>query len=139
MKWGQYCLRWRAAIVLAAVVAVGSASIEPATAGPLNDYDLIVFGDLTTSSEVEGKTFVGGNLSGTSNYGTKLTIPSSTVSLQVGGSITSGNIQLNAGSLQVAGNISANVNMNSQGNYAVGGTISGNVNGGTHIPLTTPA
>lgn len=35
----------------------------------LKEWNLIVLGDLTSSSEVEGRTFVGGNLNGnSSNY-----------------------------------------------------------------------
>ncbi|GAL07239.1 hypothetical protein JCM19237_4655 [Photobacterium aphoticum] len=48
----------------------------PAYAGAidiLKEYNLIVFDDLTTTSEVEGKTIVYGNINGTaSNYGIQL-------------------------------------------------------------------
>lgn len=129
--------RWVAMSVVAILVCWGTAT---ATAGPLNDYNLIVLGNLTSSSEVEGKTFVGGNLSSSSsNYGIHLTVPPSELSLIVGGSITSGNIQLNKGSMIVGGNVAAgvNVNMNSGGNYAIGGLKQGNVNGGSQVPFTS--
>lgn len=47
---------------------------SPVAAAPLNfqdilqQFNLVVLGDATNSSEVEGRTYVGGNLSGTSNY-----------------------------------------------------------------------
>ena len=55
-----------------AALALGGAAV-PALAGPvvgldgLRDWNLIVLGDLTSSSEVEGRTFVGGNLNGNSS------------------------------------------------------------------------
>lgn len=126
-------------LAMVAALAVGLPAGR-AAAGPLNSYNLTVLGNLDSNSEVQGTTFVGGNLSGTSNYGISLNVPASSVSLTVGGSITSGNIQLNAGSLVVGQNVAAGtmVNLNSHGNYAVGGTISGTVQGGTHVPFGTP-
>lgn len=125
-------------IVLAMVAALSAG--KSAVAGPLNTYNLTVLGNLDSNSEVQGTTFVGGNLSGTSNYGISLSIPASSVALTVGGSITSGNIQLNAGSVVVGQNVNSGtmVNLNSHGNYAVGGTISGTIQGGTQVPFGTP-
>lgn len=125
--------------VLAVLFVISSELI----AFPLSEYNLVVLGDLTTSSEVEGKAFIGGNLNGSSNYAIKLTteIPGSEVSVRVGGSIQSGNISIQQGSLEVNGNINAGVNVNMNGGpgdtYAVGGSVFGNVNGATSIPLLT--
>src|SRR5690606_23548706 len=66
----------------------------------------IVRGNFSTNSDVEGRTLVGGNLSGqnSSNFGIKLQgkVSSSALVLRVGGDISAGNpIQLNAGSLEI--------------------------------------
>lgn len=139
--------------------ALVTASISPAAAttltGPdlLNDYNLIVFGDATSTSEVDGKAFIGGNLTG-GNYDTH------TVSAGVGipaltvGKNLSGNVNVNGAGVAIGGNLntanyngngggnayiggswtgSANFNLNGTGNVYLGGTKtgSGNVNGGT--------
>ena len=54
-----------------ALTAAGPASATTVIQGmdALHEWNLVVLGDLKSSSEVEGRTFVGGNLSGTSsNY-----------------------------------------------------------------------
>jgi choice-of-anchor A domain-containing protein len=107
---------------------------QPASAALLSGYDLVVFGDLDTNSEVEGKTYVGGNLSGpASNYGVAVTLPKAETSLAVYGNITANNVNISQGSLEIGGNLAggSNVNLNSAGFYAIGGTKFGNVNNGT--------
>jgi choice-of-anchor A domain-containing protein len=123
----------------------------PALAGPaaptptvvsgidaLKEWNLIVLGDMTSSSEVEGRTFVVGTLSGnSSNY----QISSSTTStgadwpgLTVGGDVTGGTKNLNNGSgAIVGGNVTSGFNLNGPLQaVVVGGTISNtNVNGNT--------
>ncbi|MCA9255087.1 MAG: hypothetical protein KDA33_05590, partial [Phycisphaerales bacterium] len=53
-------------IALSAVCAVVIAA--QANAAAINEWNLIVRNNLTSSSEVEGSALVGGNVMGTSNY-----------------------------------------------------------------------
>lgn len=86
------------------------------------DYNLVVFNDLTSNSEVEGNSFIGGNLYGSSsNFCTHCT-PESTfkpfdgVGLKVVGSINGNPKQVNNGTgLEYAGDVNATVNMNGGG------------------------
>ena len=59
-----------AALLAATVLAAAPAYADtPSGISALSEWNLVVLGDLVSSSEVEGRTFVGGNLSGTSsNY-----------------------------------------------------------------------
>jgi len=105
--------------VLGAAAIAASVMVQVAGASAINDWNLIVRHNLTTSSEVEGRTIVGGNISGTSNYGTKLLPASNYVnvdSLVIGGSIASNNYQVNSGRARLFGSKgSANFNMNGGG------------------------
>ena len=105
----------------------------------LKVYNLVVLGDLNSSSEVEGRTWVGGNLTGTSsNYQIKA-LPASTFTgpgLTVVGDVTGGFKNLNNGSgAVVGGSVSSGFNLNgSPQTVKVGGTISNtNVNQNTVI------
>lgn len=99
-----------------AVVAAGAAT---ASADIINNYSLTVLGDLHSTSEVEGRAFVGGNLGGpASNYGTHLTPASEYLGvdvLTVGGNINAINVNLNAGNLRLGGSLNGNVNYNGGG------------------------
>jgi len=143
-----------------AFCAIGAASVgivSPAAAVTatqlLNDYNLIVFGNLTSTSEVDGKTYVGGNVTG-GNYDIhNVNQGSGKSALTVGGNL-SGNVNVNGSGVAIGGNLatsnyngngggnvyigqswtgSANFNQNGSGNVYLGGTKtgSGNVNGGT--------
>jgi len=98
------------------LVLVAGIYSQFSAAGPietLNEYNLVVLNNLYTTSEVEGKTLVGGDLSGTSNYGIRITqnaiVPETT--LIVGGNITAGtNINANGQSVIVGGVNYGNVN-----------------------------
>ncbi|MBB3911028.1 choice-of-anchor A family protein [Sphingomonas desiccabilis] len=115
----------------------------PAAASPvvgvdaLKEWNLIVLGDLTSSSEVEGRTFVGGNLDGnSSNYQIKTPPPSSydTPGLIVVGDVTGGAKNLNNGSgAVVGGNVNSGFNLNgAPQTVQVGGSIANtNVNQNT--------
>ncbi|RBW47363.1 hypothetical protein DS885_03585 [Psychromonas sp. B3M02] len=92
-------------------------------AGPLetlNEYNLVVLNDLTSSSEVEGKTIVAGDLSGSnSNYGTHLPQNDSSIGsvLVVGGDLSSGtNVNANGHDVVIAGINNGNINSNSVSN-----------------------
>lgn len=93
----------------------------------LSDYNVIVSGNLSTTSEVEGRTIVGGNITSgnSSNFGIKLQgkVPSTDLVLRVGGNINSGNpINLDAGSLELGGSIINNRKIN----YNGGGSLVSN-------------
>lgn len=109
---------------------------SPAQAGSLtaidilNTYNLVVFGDLNTTSEVDGRSFVLGNLNGsTSNYATHYSqLPANSApALTVGGNIT-GPINVNGKGLAVGGNVANTVNLNQGGDMTVRGNITSNVN-----------
>lgn len=115
--------------VLAAPPVVGLDSMR--------EWNLIVLGDLQSSSEVEGRTFVGGDLTGnSSNYQIKTPTPSPTgqPGLTVVGNVVGGAKNLNNGSgAIVGGNVSSGFNLNGAAQTVqVGGTISNtNVNQNT--------
>ncbi|RKF19279.1 choice-of-anchor A family protein [Altericroceibacterium spongiae] len=124
------------AVTLVAVPASASSSLIAGT-DVLRTWNLVVLGDLNSSSEVEGRTFVGGNLNGnSSNYNIR-TIPASptgTPGLTVVGDVNGGHKNLNNGSgAIVGGNVNSGFNLNgSPQTVLVGGTISNtNVNSNT--------
>lgn len=118
-------------------------------------YNLIVLGDLTTGHEVEGRTYVGGNISGSAeNFyirGNQVSDGLALPALTVAGSVGSGNYQINnGGSVLVGGSSAANFNMNGTGgNVTIGGSMTGsqtNMGGGvltvggnvaTHVNLNS--
>lgn len=108
----------KSSFVGAAALAAG-VMVQLAGASAINDWNLIVRHNLTTTSEVEGRTIVGGNISGTSNYGIKLLPPANYVnidSLVVGGTVAANNYQVNSGRARLFGSKgSANFNMNGGG------------------------
>lgn len=124
------------------------AASEPLGIDALKVYNLIVLGNLTSTSEVEGRTFVGGDLAGTaSNYLISSSVPASTYTtpgLTVVGNVTSSTINLNnASGASVGGNISGMVNLNGTQTLNVGGSYTPvNVNGSTvntQVGTTDPA
>lgn len=126
---------------LSAAAAVAIA--VPAYASPitgtdiLREWNLVVLGDLTSSSEVEGRTFVGGNLTGNSSNYNISQIPASskgTPGLTVVGDVNGGTKNLNNGSgAIVGGNVNSGFNLNGPAQTVkVGGSISNtNVNQNT--------
>ncbi|MBX3378835.1 MAG: choice-of-anchor A family protein [Phycisphaeraceae bacterium] len=105
--------------VLGAAAVAASVMVQVAGASAINDWNLIVRHNLTTNSEVEGRTMVGGNISGTSNYGTKL-LPTSNYlnidTLVIGGTIGANNYQVNSGRARLFNaKGAANFNMNGGG------------------------
>lgn len=103
----------------------------------LRAWNLVVLGDLSSDSEVEGRTFVGGNLSGnSSNYGIKPLTPSSfsQPGLTVVGNVVGNTKNLNFGSgAIIGGNVDSGFNLNGDPQTVkVGGTIKNtNVNQNT--------
>jgi len=118
-----------AGLVLAsASAAVAAPTPSSADAAEINaglqamrDYNLIVLKDLQSSSQVQGKTFVGGNLSGgSSNYFTNPGSQAGGTALTVGGNVTGGAKNINnGGSLKVGGNLDSGANMNGGGDVRV--------------------
>jgi choice-of-anchor A domain-containing protein len=99
----------------------------------LREWNLVVLGNLESSSDVEGRTFVGGNLTGnSSNYATRATSsPNGQPGLTVVGNVTGSHKNLNNGSgAAIGGNVSSGFNLNGPNQTVkVGGTISNtNVN-----------
>ena len=103
-------------VVVALLVGLYS---QYSLAGPietLSEYNLIVLNDLTSSSEVEGKTLIGGDLSGTSNYGIRLqqNDPTNGDALVIAGDLVSGStVNANGQSVVIAGNNNGQVNASS--------------------------
>jgi choice-of-anchor A domain-containing protein len=126
------------ALAQATVAGTAWADSQPLGLDALRTYNLIVLGDLTSSSEVEGRTFVGGNLTGnSSNYEISSSVPASTYTvpgLTVVGDVTGGAKNLDNGSgAIVGGNVTSGLNLNGAAQTVqVGGTISNtNVNQNT--------
>lgn len=88
-----------------------------ASAGPLSDYNLILFGDLNTSSNVKvyGKALIGGDLKSSGEFGSHLTDASfnATNNVEVLGSVKSTNLTIQNGYLgygntKTIGNLNCN-------------------------------
>ncbi|WP_030539341.1 choice-of-anchor A family protein [Sphingobium sp. DC-2] len=128
--------RYRILLAVAGSALAASAAFASPVSGTdaLREWNLIVLGDLKSSSEVEGRTFVGGDLTGTSsNYqiGTPSTSPNGQPGLTVVGNVTGGIKNLNNGSgAVVGGNVESGFNLNGPSQTVkVGGSIANtNVN-----------
>lgn len=91
-----------------------------ANAGPLSDYNLILFGDLNTSSNVKvyGKALIGGDLKSSGEFGSHLTDPSfnATNNVEVIGNVNSSNLTIQNGYLGYGGTKTiGNLNCNESG------------------------
>lgn len=79
----------------------------------MSRYSLIVLDDLWTNSDVENRTFVGGNITSdaSANFGINVGgIDAAEAMLVVVGDVVSGNpLQLNAGSMRLGGNLNGRV------------------------------
>jgi choice-of-anchor A domain-containing protein len=146
-------MSYRIASAVALMLATPGAALATgsATGGltALADLNLIVLGNMTGGHDVEGKTFVGGSISGgTSTYGIGRSNQGEAVSgyatLTVGGNLNGGNVSngSNGGSGSVAARKSVDIGGSfTGGNFNVDGAIvragsnlSGfNINGGTDV------
>lgn len=127
----------KAGLSVALVMAMAAATPASATTviqgiDALHEWNLVVLGNLTSSSEVEGRTFVGGNLGGnSSNYQirTPATSTATTPALTVVGDVTGGVKNLTGGA-KVGGNVTSGFTLNGNPQTVlVGGTIANtNVN-----------
>ncbi|PSU32439.1 collagen-binding domain-containing protein [Photobacterium lutimaris] len=106
-------------IIPAITISLTSLSIHATPIDIMNEYNLIVFEDLDSNSEVEGKTIVMGDINGTSsNYGIHLPVATAPED-----------------SLIIGGNNNSTLNISSGYNVALGGLDNGtiNLNGGGTI------
>lgn len=125
----------RATIALTATLAMlasGSARAGTLSATDIfSQFNAVVFGNFASTSDVEGRTVVGGNLIGgaTFNLNPAGAAASSYSALNVYGAATSGgNYNINGGgSVTIAGNNNVSFNLNGGGSAYVGGTNSGNL------------
>lgn len=130
------------ALALAALAMAGHAQAQDAAAAlkAMTETNLIVFGDMSGGHDVEGKAYVGGNLSGNSTTvgignGAQGAAASNRSTLTVGGALTANNVNLNNGSNGGAGSVATNFgatvggnaqsfNLNAQNaNVRVGGSL----------------
>lgn len=128
---------------LAATVPVHQASAAmlaaPITSaiGQLQEWNLISFGNYTGGNEVEGRVFVGGNMSANSQFNFKYTTPSpnGTAAVTVVGNTSGSKIDYRGGDLTVGGNQTAStLEINgSQNKVWVGGTNSSSTANGAVI------
>jgi choice-of-anchor A domain-containing protein len=131
-----------AVLMSAAMVPVHARADALTAAQILGQFNLVDYGTLSSSSEVEGRTFVGGDLTGSSTYGTRTLPSSSYATLTVDGSVASANV--NTGGVTIGNGITGSLNLNNNGGGSpvslVGGTISGNANfnGGSVTLANTP-
>lgn len=109
-----------------AIVTALAGSCGIANAGIMSTHNLVVLQNYSSnSSEVEGRTWIGGNFASqnASNYGTMLDPPSNWLGvdvLSVAGNMTIGNqIQIEAGNLRRGGTRTGNVNFNGGGSEIV--------------------
>ncbi|PWR02233.1 hypothetical protein DKT77_13175 [Meridianimarinicoccus roseus] len=126
-----------------AATALTIAFSAPASAAPLSAAEVlslfngVTAGDMSSSQEVEGRLYVGGNLTGnTLQVGFKDVTPSDLDELIVVGDSTIGTINAQNGSdVTIGGNASGTVELNggSQGTRTarIGGSFTGNANQGT--------
>lgn len=123
--------------VIGLAMAVAAVSSAPARADvvSVNDifsqFNAIIFGNFSSNSDVEGRTVVGGNLTGgaTFNLNPSGVSPSSYSALTVYGSATAGgsvNIDNNGG-VTVAGSNNVNFSLNGTGSAYIGGANTGNI------------
>jgi choice-of-anchor A domain-containing protein len=130
--------RWQIAIV-AAVSLLGSVPARAQTltaAQILQQFNAVIFGNFSSSADVEGRAVVGGNVGNGATFyinpGSEA--PSTFAALSVYGSTSGSSININnGGGVTVAGLNSATMTLNGGSSVFIGGGNSGNltVNGGT--------
>jgi choice-of-anchor A domain-containing protein len=114
------------------ILTVGTAHAGALSASDIfSQFNVVVFGTFSSTSDVEGRTVVGGNLTGGATFDLNPAgaAASSYSALTVYGSVTSGgnfNID-NGGGLTIAGSNAGSFNLNGGGFASVGGSNSGNI------------
>lgn len=115
-------------VALGLVGIATPASAQVAGLDAMKEWNLIVLGDLQSSSEVQGRTFVGGDLTGnSSNYQVRTppVSPRGTPGLTVVGDVNGGHKNLNNGAgAAIGGNVNSGFNLNgAPQTVKVGGSI----------------
>jgi len=109
-------LNRRLTVALTALAAASPLCLGQVHASPLEDYNLIVFEDMTTTSNVQGRAFIGGNLDA-GQFATQIPTPLTfTDSLLVGGDLVGGIITVDKGNARIGGNINNTATLTLQGN-----------------------
>jgi choice-of-anchor A domain-containing protein len=106
------------AIAMTGSAAVAATPLSALT--DLKDFDLIVYGNATTPSDIEGASVIGGNFSGATVYlnPNGVTLPTGYSALTVYGSTSGNAINMNnGGSAYVGGTKGAKINFNGGGKY----------------------
>ena len=131
MRWTQMVRTL--SVGMLAVVAAGSAQAAmiatPVTTAinQLKEWNLVAFNNYTANNEVEGRVFVGGNMSSNYQYNFKATSvsPNGTAAVTVVGNTSGGKIDFRQGDLVVGGsNTASTLEANSSGTAYIGGTDS---------------
>ncbi len=131
----------RTTVILATAAAIGLPGAASATAlnawELLNQFNVITTGDLDTNQDIEGRAYVGGNLSGGAKQVNSMgTAPASQFDhLVVVGNVTGGNLNLNnGGNATVGGDVTNSVfELNGGGTLRVGGSLTAVANQGTKL------
>lgn len=115
------------------LVMAGEARAATTAYDLLDQFNAIVFGDFANNADVEGRTIVGGNLTGGASFYIKPSAQegaTSLAALNVYGNATAAKTYnlSNAGAAFIAGGNSASFNMNGGGSLTVGGNNAGNAN-----------
>ena len=126
----------RAACLLAAFGSAAPVGAQAASTNFLSEFNAIVFGNFSTSADVEGRTVIGGDMTGGATFALKLLSGTSSYSpLTVYGDETSRN-WFNVdqgGGVTVLGSNRGNFNLNGGGDVFVGGSNSGHFGATTAI------
>lgn len=97
----------------------------------LQQFNAVIFGNLTTSADIEGRTVIGGNMTGGNTFALNPVseAASSFSALTVYGNVTgTGTYDVdNASGLTVAGTNAGNFQLNSGGSVYIGGANTGNL------------
>jgi choice-of-anchor A domain-containing protein len=88
----------------------------------LSQYNLVVYGDVDSTSEAEGRTFIGGNLKGASSNWNINGVTGGEAGLTVVGNLT-GNAKQAKGAIKIGGNAETQINNGSS--LQIGGTSVG--------------
>ena len=123
---------WQVPLCLAAsLLAAKSVHAQTLTASQiLQQFNAVVFGGFSTSSDVEGRAVIGGALTNGQTFYLRpgSEAASTFAALSVYGSVTGGNIDIdNGGGVTVGGLNSATMSLNGGSSVYIGGANSGNI------------
>jgi choice-of-anchor A domain-containing protein len=131
-------LTWGALLLSAGAWMAAPACAQSLTAAQiLQEFNAVVFGNFASTSDVEGRTVIGGSLTNGATFNLDPASSEGTSTLQalsVYGSTTGGSLNIDdGGGVTVAGLNKATLSLNGGSSVFIGGANSGNitVNGGT--------